>query len=172
MKSNPNQKRLQLNLYTLTSGIIIWLLLIVIAPILKASEIYLFNNISQYIYFLFEPVCHQIPERSLFLNSEPLAVCTRCFAIYFGVFLFLVFTLIRKKLIYVNPNIVILFSVPTVIDFLLEKFGLYMNFTEIRIATGLFFGTSIIYLILYSIMDTKNEYLKKRNVFYGKSEIN
>lgn len=163
-----NTKNLQRILYVLTSGTLVWLLLIILAPIFKSSG----NSISKYLYFIFEPACHQIPERSLFINSEPLAVCTRCFATYFGVFLFLIFTLIRKKTIRINPNIVILFSVPTIIDFLLEKFGLYVNISEIRIVTGLMFGASIIYLILYSIMDIKNEYLNKRKLNYGKSEIN
>jgi uncharacterized membrane protein len=155
-------------LYFVTTGSIFWILLIVLAPVLKYSEI----SFAEYFYFLFEPVCHQIPERSMLINSEPMAVCTRCFAIYSGVLIFLLFTIIRKKIIYLNPNIVIIFLVPTIIDFLLEKFGLYVNVPEIRILTGLLFGMSIIYLILYSIIDLKNEHSTKRKVIYGKSEIN
>ena len=172
MITYKNAKNLQRIMYVLTSGTILWLLLIIMAPILKSSDINSLNHISGYLYFLFEPVCHQIPERSLFLSSEPLAVCTRCFAIYFVAFLILVFFVAQKKIHHINPNWVILFTVPTIMDFLMEKFGLYINLPVVRILTGLIFGASLIYLILYSIMDIKNEYLTKWKFYYGKSEIN
>ena len=165
-------KYLQRILYVLTSGTILWLLLIILAPILKSSDVKLLNHISGYLYFLFEPVCHQIPERSLFLNSAPLAVCTRCFAIYLGAFLILVFFVVRKTIHHINPNWVVLYTVPTIMDFLFEKFGLYLNLPVVRFLTGLLFGASLIYLILYSILDIKNEYLTKWKFYYGKSEIN
>jgi len=66
----------------------------------------------------------------------------------------------------------ILFSLPTAVDFVLEKFGLYVNIPFIRILTGLFFGVAIIYLILYSIWDIKNTKIIKREIKYGKSKIN
>ncbi|HEY2934518.1 MAG TPA: DUF2085 domain-containing protein [Acidobacteriota bacterium] len=33
---------------------------------------------------LFAPICHQIPERSLWVNGRPLAVCVRCSGFYLG----------------------------------------------------------------------------------------
>lgn len=154
-------------LYLLTTGSLLWILVIVLAPVFKSVG----NEASEYFYFIFEPVCHQIPERSLFINSEPMAVCTRCFAIYSGAFLYLLFTSIRKRITYINANKLIYFVVPTIVDFLLEKFGLYTNFREIRILTGLFLGVSIIYLILCSIFDVKNKYKIKQKFIYGKSKI-
>ncbi len=165
-------KNYQRIIYILTGGTVLWLLLIILAAILKSSDINLLNHISGYLYFLFEPVCHQIPERSLLINSEPLAVCTRCFAIYLGAFFILVLFVVWRKIHHINPNWVILFTVPTIMDFLLEKFGLYVNLPVVRFLTGLLFGASLIYLILYSILDIRNEYLTKWKFYYGKSEIN
>jgi uncharacterized membrane protein len=39
------------------------------------------------LYFLFSLVCHQQPERSLWIAGAPLAVCARCAGIYFGALL-------------------------------------------------------------------------------------
>ena len=159
-------------LYFLLGGMAFWLLLIVLGPIFKSSESNTLINISDYMYFFFEPVCHQIPERSILLYSESMTVCTRCFAIYFGAFIFLILIIVQKKRYYINPSWMIFFSLPTVIDFVLEKFGLYVNIPIIRVITGLIFGVAIIYLILYSILDAKNENKLKREICYGKSEIN
>ena len=63
-------------------------------------------------------------------------------------------------------------SFPTAMDFILEKFGMYVNIPFVRIITGLLFGAAILYLILYSILDIKNENLTKQEIYYGKSEIN
>jgi uncharacterized membrane protein len=40
-----------------------------------------------FVYLLFSFVCHQQPERSLWLAGAPLAVCARCAGVYFGAFL-------------------------------------------------------------------------------------
>src|SRR5207302_9212063 len=55
----------------------IWCLLIMAAPMLRISAIYLF----------FSRICHQDPLRSWHLFGEPLAVCIRCTSIYCGFFL-------------------------------------------------------------------------------------
>ena len=159
-------------LYYFTGGLTLWILLIVFAPIIKSSEVYLLKTISEYIYFFFEPVCHQIPERSILLNSEPMAVCTRCFAIYFGALILLITILIQKKIYCKNPSWMILILIPTALDFILEKSSLYVDIPIIRFITGLLFGVAILYLILYSILDIKNENLTKQEIYYGKSEIN
>jgi uncharacterized membrane protein len=43
------------------------------------------------IYQFYQPICHQLPERSYFLFDFPIGVCSRCTAIYFA---FLVGTLL------------------------------------------------------------------------------
>jgi len=172
MNTNINLKKNYKILYFLAGGSSLWILLIVSAPIFRSSEIFILKIISEDMYFFFEPVCHQIPERSILLNSEPMAVCTRCFAIYFGAFILLLIMIFQKKMYIINPSWMILLSLPTAIDFIMEKLGFYVDIPIIRFITGLFFGIGILYLILYSILDIKNENLTKQEIYYGKSEIN
>jgi uncharacterized membrane protein len=167
-----NLKEIQKILYLLTSGTAIWLLLIVLAPMFKSSDIYTLKSISNYVYFFYEPVCHQIPERAIRLNNEPLAVCTRCSAIYIGAFVFLLFSIFTKKMQNVNPGWMVLIFFPTVVDFVMEKIGFYVNIPTVRFITGLLFGVASTYLILYSLIDLKCKNINKQDIYYGKSEIN
>ncbi|HLR76219.1 MAG TPA: DUF2085 domain-containing protein [Balneolaceae bacterium] len=40
--------------------------------------------IMQWQHQLFYSLCHQLPERSFWINGQPMAVCARCFGIYTG----------------------------------------------------------------------------------------
>jgi uncharacterized membrane protein len=55
-------------------GTTVWCLAIVAAPLFHLTPVYLF----------FSAICHQLPTRSWHLHGEPLAVCIRCTAIYWG----------------------------------------------------------------------------------------
>jgi len=55
-------------------GATVWCLAIIAAPAYHLTPIYVF----------FSAVCHQLPARSWHLHGEPLAVCIRCTAIYYG----------------------------------------------------------------------------------------
>ena len=156
----------------LLSASMVWIFIILVAPIMRSSQITFLNNISEYIYFIFEPVCHQIPERSISINSEPLAVCSRCFAAYVGGFLLILLVTLKKKPIYFNLNMVFFLFTPAVIDFLFEQFGLYSDIQVIRMITGFLLGVSISYLIVFSITDSQNIYLIKWKLNNGKPEIN
>ena len=156
----------------LLSASMMWIFIILVAPIMRSSEITFLNSISEYIYFIFEPVCHQIPERSISINSEPLAVCSRCFAAYVGGFLIILLVVLKKKPIHFNLNWVLFLCAPAVIDFVLEKFGIYSDIRVIRMITGFLLGVSISYLIVFSITDSQNIYLIKWKLENGKPEIN
>ena len=58
----------------LLAGAALWCASILAAPALSLTPIYEF----------FSLICHQQPERSWFLMGQPLPVCIRCAAIYFG----------------------------------------------------------------------------------------
>lgn len=40
----------------------------------------------QWQHIFFSGLCHQQPDRSFWINGQPMAVCTRCFGIYSGLF--------------------------------------------------------------------------------------
>jgi uncharacterized membrane protein len=172
MKTYYSYKKNIPYLYYILGGTIFWLLLIVLAPLLKGTDRIFYMRLSEYIYFLFKPVCHQIPERSIILNSEPMAVCLRCFSIYFGGFLFILNIAIKRKIFHLNLTLVFLFSLPVVLDFLLEKFNIYTDIQLIRVLTGLLLGACISYLILFSIWDLNKKYLMRWKINHGKSKIN
>ena len=56
------------------ASVLLWCLAIVAAPLFEIDLLYR----------LFSAICHQLPDRSWFLDGHPLAVCIRCTAIYAG----------------------------------------------------------------------------------------
>ena len=66
----------------------ILILSLVLAIVVAALGGGLFHQQSpwylQWQHQLFDQLCHQIPERSFVLNSQPMAVCSRCIGIYGG----------------------------------------------------------------------------------------
>lgn len=69
--TGPGAARLHTLLW---SAAAVWCGAILLAPIAGLDSIYAF----------FSTICHQMTERSWHLGGEPLAVCIRCTAIYFG----------------------------------------------------------------------------------------
>ena len=62
-------------------GAVLWCTAIVLAPLLVATAGPLLP-LGEFIYQFFHPICHQIESRSLHFVGGPLAVCSRCAAIY------------------------------------------------------------------------------------------
>ena len=65
------------------SGAAAWCALLLVAPAAASVPANL-RRLGALLYGLFSPLCHQIDARSFHLCGEPLAVCGRCSAIYFG----------------------------------------------------------------------------------------
>ncbi len=130
--------------------LIFWTGTILLAPFLITSDIHVFNYLGSIIYFFIDPVCHQLPERSLFFNSIPMPVCARCFSIYLsGVFVFL-WQLSLKKRDNWSLKVYILIAIPIILEIISEKIGLYHNWLEIRMLSGVLSGTIIFKLIIES----------------------
>jgi uncharacterized membrane protein len=138
---------------------------IVIIPMVESADIPVISTLAEIIFHLYGgPVCHQLPERSLFIFGYQMTVCSRCFAIY-TTFLAgcLLFTLLRTKLKPWNIIYYILFCVPMAIDGFAQLFrvaiprsigpGLTLIWTvestnEVRIITGAIFGlASALYVL-------------------------
>jgi len=64
----------------LLAGLLGWYALIVLPalPAFRGGALELFAALA------LGPICHRLPERSLWLMGAPLGVCARCSAIYFG----------------------------------------------------------------------------------------
>jgi uncharacterized membrane protein len=140
----------------LISGLIllfVWTALIILAPLLIASKSVFLNYLGSAIYFFMDPVCHQLPQRSLYLVSIPMPVCARCFSIYSsGVFVFL-WQLLSKKRNSWSLKVYLFLVIPVVVEIISEKIGLYHNIFEVRMVSGLLLGVIIFKLIIESFID-------------------
>ena len=117
-----------------------WLGLILSAPLLRASG----HEASAFVaYRVFAALCHQLPERSFYLDGQPLAVCARCFGIYAGFALGVVcYPLVRSLRRTDTParRWLLLAALPTGIDFALGFTGLWANTHTSRALTGALLG--------------------------------
>jgi uncharacterized membrane protein len=125
-----------------------WVLAIVAPPLLASNGA---NAQAAPFYRFFSFICHQIPERSFHILEHQLAVCSRCFGVYFGLLTGLVaYPLIRGvDDIEPLPRIWLFASmVPIAIDWSLGVFGIWENNHASRFITGLILGfTCAVYIV-------------------------
>jgi len=93
----------------------LWLSAIVAAPLLAADS----TLLPGLLYAFFDPVCHQIAERSFHLAGEPLAVCHRCTGLYVGLIVGLLLAPLLSQArdwILEEPRRLLIFVVPVLLD--------------------------------------------------------
>ena len=128
------------------AAVLLWVGSIVAAPLMNSTPIYTF----------FSYVCHQIPERSLHISGHQMAVCSRCFGVYFGLFAgILIYPLWRRiDDIEPIPRIWLFLSlVPITIDWLLTIFGIWENTHLSRLVTGFILGVACATYIIPALVD-------------------
>lgn len=128
----------------------LWIAAIITAPILKTMP-EPWQTISSWLYFFYQPVCHQIESRSFIIQSFPFAVCIRCFGIYFGsASVSTIYIFVRSArqwpLHYYIPGLL-----PAALDFILEKSGFYPDLPFLWLFTGLIFGMTVSRMIIQSL---------------------
>lgn len=136
--------------------------LIVIAPLAAASG---HSAFAVAIYHAFGKICHQLPERSFFIDGHKLAVCSRCTGIYGGFLLtFLAYPLVRSLRRTSTPDRKWLFlaALPLAIDFSLTFFGIWENTHTSRLLTGLLLGSVSVFYVVPGIMDLSLRALQNR----------
>jgi uncharacterized membrane protein len=132
-------------------GLVVWLVGIVVTPMLAASGLPLGQKFSAFMYFFYQPVCHQITERSFWLDGFTLAVCVRCFSFYLGGFVITLIYLFKNSPRLWKISNYVLFVAPVFIDFLSEKLGFYTNFVILRLLTGFLLGIAFFQLLIVSL---------------------
>lgn len=92
----------------------------------------------------FAVVCHQLPGRSPHLDGVQLAVCHRCYGIYWGILLaviaFLALTRWAQPFRRHAPKLLVLSLVPLTFDWLLGVLDVWHNTPFSRGFTGVLFG--------------------------------
>ena len=136
-------------------GLGFWIAGIILAPVLANREEIFFQKTASFMYFFYQPVCHQMADRSFLINGLTMTVCVRCFAFYLGGTIIIGFSLIKGKIQMWRTSIYVLLALPALFDFVIEKLSFYSNITELRFFTGLFFGVLFFHLLAISLSTKK-----------------
>ena len=89
----------------------------------------------------FDPLCHQIAERSPHVDGVQLAVCHRCYGILVGLAIGPIAALITRGRVNRYASLLIVASlVPLALDWGLGIVGIWANTAESRLITGAIFG--------------------------------
>ena len=126
--------------------------LIVVAPVAAASG---HSTLARGIYGAFAMLCHQIPDRSYFVDGHQLAVCARCTGVYGGfTLMLLLYPLVSSLKNTVTPprSWLILSTVPLVVDVSGNFFGLWQNTHTSRLLTGALVGGVAVFYVMPGIM--------------------
>jgi uncharacterized membrane protein len=133
--------------------------LIVVAPMAAAGG---HTGVAQGIYRAFGAFCHQLSERSYFIDGHKFAVCSRCTGIYAGFALtLLVYPLIRSLRNTAMPprSWLLLATLPLAIDFTLNLFGFWQNTHTSRLLTGALLGGVAVFYVMPGIVDLSLRWL-------------
>ena len=141
--------------FWLVSAIVVSLLvaLVIVAPVAAASG---HNQLAQGIYGAFAMLCHQLPDRSYFIDSHKFAVCTRCTGLYAGfAFTLLFYPLISSLKRTETPprSWLLLATIPLLIDFSVTFFGFWENTHTSRMLTGALLGGTVVFYVMPGIVE-------------------
>ena len=134
--------------------------LIVVAPVAAAGG---HSELAQGIYGAFAMLCHQLPERSYFIDGHKLAVCSRCTGIYAGfAFTLLLYPLIRslRNPVMPPPSWLLLAALPLAIDFGVNFFGFWQNTHTSRLLTGALLGSAVVFYVMPGIIELSLRYAR------------
>jgi uncharacterized membrane protein len=135
------------------AAVFAWVFIILLAPLAEANG---FQKVSLPIYKFFGYICHQIPARSFHLGAHQFAVCTRCFGVYFGLFLgFLLYPLFRsiEEIEPLRRFWLFLAMIPIGVDWSLGVFGIWENTHLSRFVTGLILGAACAVFIVPALVE-------------------
>ncbi len=110
---------------------------------------------------IFSSLCHQIPDRSFWINGQPMAVCSRCFGIYAG--LACIWALIPlipysndSSDTYLKMMLAAMVAI-NVIDVLANLLGIWQNTLLLRMIFGVLLGGAVVTLIGSSFMKVRKD---------------
>lgn len=143
---------------------VVWVALIIAPPLMKHGGM---GDASSNLYYFFSFLCHQIPSRSFHIYEDIFAVCSRCFGVYLGIVLGLLFYPLFRSVDNTDPMPrvwLILACVPLGIDWSLTFFGIWENTHLTRFLTGALVGGACAIYILPAMVEIAGWLLKKKRV--------
>jgi uncharacterized membrane protein len=149
---------------TTAAVILVWVGLMVATPLLSSSNL---TSISSPIYTFFSYVCHQIDERSLHLAGHQMAVCSRCFGVYFGLVTGVFVYPLWRSIDEVEPIRrfwLFLSLIPISVDWSLTVFGIWENTHLSRVLTGMILGATCATYIVPALVEIVRNLSSRRRV--------
>jgi len=134
----------------IASGTAAWCAALFLAPIVAASS-GPFVPVGTILYQFFHGICHQIDGRSFHVFGKPLAVCSRCCAIYFSFLAATIFYPAIREIGRIDfpPRSVLLVSVlPMLLDVLAGFLGVHDVTNLTRAVTGAIFGGMLPFFVI------------------------
>ena len=104
--------------------------------------------------FIGRLVCHQRPERTLWIGGHCLPVCARDTGAFLGLFLgYSLLLFLRRKEAKGPPNLILTLAmlVPMLVDSFGQMFGFWTSTNDVRLVTGLLFGMALAPFLVYAI---------------------
>lgn len=135
------------------SGSLAVVAVIVSAPLALAAG---HSEFAATIYQTFSHLCHQLPERSFFIEGHPFAVCARCTGIYAGFAGAAVLYPLARSLKRIDTpprKWLFIAAAPLAIDFAIEFFGVSHNTHSSRLVTGALLGAMAVFYIMPGLVD-------------------
>lgn len=121
-------------------------------------------NFVQDIRFLFllqnfyGQICHQIENRSFFIYEKPMLICSRCSGIFAGSLIFFFLLAISKKILQLlnklNYKLILLTSLPLIVDWSLNFIFNIESSNFVRFLTGFSFSLLPVFLINSTISES------------------
>lgn len=106
-------------------------------------------------------MCHQDPYKLITISCGTSLVCARCFGIYLGLFFSSALFLFYIPKIKRGITILIIASIPMLIDVIATTINIYTYSKTIAFFTGFLFG-SILFLYLYNGLENLIAEIQKR----------
>ena len=150
----------------------IWLALVVLSPYMvpsgtltdlsgrvgyqdNAETLSELSPLPRVVYHIGDSQCHQIVNRSYFLNENQMPFCARDVGLFIGLAAGSLFALFVR--LSVNPLFLLIGLVPIAIDGGLQLVTSYESFNALRLATGIVAGAALALLLAVFLLAFKNE---------------
>lgn len=141
------ERTLRLN----TLGLGAFIILLISAPLLVQSDYRWLQYTGTLIYFMADPLCHQLPGRCLFIGQLPMPVCARCLAIYSGALTLCIFALLKRPVQAWPLKVYGVLLGLVILEITCEKVLSLPGSTIMRMVSGFISGIIIARLILESV---------------------
>ena len=149
-----------------------WLVLVVISPYMvpsgtltdlsgrvgyvdNAEAFSELDPLPRIVYRIGDSQCHQIVERSYFLNGNQMPFCARDLGLFIGLASASLFALFVRLTI--NPLLLLIGLAPIGIDGGLQMITSYESVNALRLATGIVAGAALALLLAVFLLAFKNE---------------